>query len=243
MNNQQHAQQFPEGKEKYVHDMFSRIAGRYDVLNRVMSFRRDVRWRRYAADAAALKPGDAALDVATGTGDLAFELARRVGPKGRVVGVDFVEEMLTIARAKAAKMPDMSICTFSQANALELPFEDDTFRAATIGFALRNVTDIAGCLAEMRRVVAPGGRVVSLELSKPVWPVFRHIYYFYFYRFVPVLGRLGQGVDGPYTYLPHSLTHFPDQASLADIMRKVGLKDVQYRNLTGGIAAIHVGTA
>ena len=98
-------QQFPEGKERYVHDMFSRIAHRYDLLNRVLSFRTDVRWRRYAADAAALSPGDAALDVATGTGDLAFELARRVGSGGRVVGADFVEEMLEIARVKAASIP------------------------------------------------------------------------------------------------------------------------------------------
>ncbi len=235
-------QQFPEGKERYVHDMFSRIARRYDLLNRVLSFRTDVRWRRLAADAAELSPGDAVLDVATGTGDLAFELARRVGPTGRVVGADFVEEMLKIAREKAARLPVGSVCEFQWANAMDLPYENGEFRAATIGFALRNVADIAGCLAEMRRVVEPGGKVVSLELSKPVWPVFRQVYYFYFYKLVPVIGRLGQGVDGPYTYLPNSLTHFPDQEGLAQIMRRVGLKNVTYRNLTGGIAAIHVGT-
>lgn len=240
--NQHQTQQFPEGKERYVHDMFRRIAKRYDLVNRLLSFRSDVRWRRLAADAAALLPGDTALDVATGTGDLAFELARRVGPTGRVVGVDFVEEMLAIAREKARRLPDFANCEFQQANAMELPFEDGTFAAATIGFALRNVRDIAGCLAEMRRVVRPGGRVVSLELSKPVWPIFRQLYYVYFYRIVPIIGRLAQGVDGPYTYLPNSLTHFPDQEGVAEIMRKIGLKDVWYRNLTGGVAAIHVGT-
>lgn len=232
----------PEGKEQYVHRMFSRIARRYDLLNRVLSFRQDVRWRRIAADLAALRPGDAALDVATGTGDLAFELARRVGESGRVVGIDFVEEMLTIARAKADRVPVGSRCTFEQGNALSLPYAEGTFQAATIAFALRNVADVPRCLAEMRRVVAPGGRVVCLELSKPVWPVFRQVYWFYFHRIVPIIGRLAQGVDGPYRYLPESVARFPDQESLAEIMRDVGFKEVSYRNLTGGIAAIHVGT-
>lgn len=242
MSNHSPSQQFPEGKEKYVHDMFQRIARRYDLLNRVLSFRQDIRWRRITGDLADLRVGDAVLDVATGTGDLAFELARRVGPTGKVIGVDFVDEMLQIAKAKASRLENGAQCSFRYGNALDLPFEAGMFRAATIGFAMRNVSDIEACLSEMRRVVEPGGRVLCLELSKPVWPVFRQVYRFYFHRLVPVFGRIVQGVDGPYRYLPESVARFPDQEALAEIMREVGLKDVSYRNLTGGIAALHIGT-
>ncbi len=228
-------------KERYVREMFRAIARRYDLLNRLLSFGRDVGWRRFAARVARLSPGDEALDVATGTGDLALELARYVVPGGRVVGVDFVEEMLALARQKVARHPLGQACQFMAGDAMALPFPDGRFAAATIGFALRNVRDVAGCLAEMRRVVRPGGWVVSLELSKPVWPIFKQVYWLYFHRLVPVVGRLLQGVDGPYAYLPRSVERFPDQERLAEIMRQVGLKDVQYWNLTGGIAAVHVG--
>lgn len=233
--------QFPEGKERYVHAMFSKIARRYDLLNRLMSFRRDVAWRRLAVQHTRVARGGYALDIATGTGDLAFALARQVGPGGRVVGLDFVEPMLTIARQKASEVPEGKVCEFVQGNALALPFPDHTFDCATIGFAMRNVADIPKCFAEMKRVVKPGGRIVCLELSKPVWPIFRQFYYLYFYHLVPVVGRLVQGIAGPYTYLPHSLTNFPAQEALADIMRNVGLKNVYYTNLTGGIVALHVG--
>lgn len=222
--------------------MFSRIARRYDLLNRLLSLRQDVRWRRLTGAVCNLGEGDLVLDVATGTGDLAFELARRVGPTGRVVGVDFVDAMLQIARSKASRLPEGSRCTFEYGNALELHFDDATFKAATIGFALRNVADVSQCLSELRRVVVPGGRVVILELSKPVWPVFRQAYWFYFHRVVPWIGRMLQGVDGPYKYLPESVARFPDQERLAELMREVGLKEVGYRNLSGGIAAIHYGT-
>lgn len=233
--------EFPNGKEQYVHDMFRRIARRYDLLNRVLSFRQDVRWRRIAVDMAQLSPGDVALDVATGTGDLAFELAKRVGENGQVIGVDFVDEMLQIARAKAQHNKYGTRCRFEYGNAMELPFDNDSFQAATIGFALRNVADIVVCLQEMQRVVVPGGRVVCLELSKPVNPAFRRVYDLYFHKIVPVVGRLAQGVDGPYRYLPESVARFPDQETLAEIMRNVGFRSVTYRNLTGGIAAVHVG--
>lgn len=234
-------QEFPGGKEQYVHTLFSKIARRYDLLNRLLSFRQDVAWRRFTARAVKLQPGDCVLDVATGTGDLAFELARHVAPSGKVIGVDFVEAMLVLAREKAKKHQLGGYCEFLQGNAMELPFPDGAFAGATIAFALRNVRDIEGCLTEMRRVVRPGGRVVSLELSKPVWPVFKQLYYLYFYRLVPLIGRIFQGDSGPYTYLPHSLTHFPGQEELADLMRKVGFRQVTYHNLTGGIVAVHVG--
>lgn len=231
----------PGQKEAYVYAMFRRIARRYDLLNRLLSGGRDVAWRRFAAERTELTRGQKALDVATGTGDLAFALARRVGPDGEVIGVDFVEEMLQLARTKQAGRPEGAVCSFMQGNALALPFEDGAFDAATIGFALRNVSDVEKCLTEMQRVVRPGGRVVCLELSKPVWPLFRNVYHFYFHRLVPWIGRLIQGVDGPYRYLPDSVARFPDQERLAEIMRSAGFEDVRYYNLTGGIAAVHVG--
>jgi len=228
-------------KERYVQDMFRRVAPRYDFLNRLLSFRRDVAWRRFAARHAGLRPGDRAIDVATGTGDLALELARYVGD-GQVWGLDFVPEMLDIARRKAARHRYGKACRFIQGNALDIPFADNSFRAATIAFGLRNVADWRGCLAELVRVVEPGGRVLVLEFSHPVWPVFKEVYRFYFHHVLPWVGQRIQGDPDPYRYLPASVSQFPDQEGLADMMRKAGLRDVVYYNLTGGIAALHVGT-
>lgn len=230
-----------EARERYVRDLFRRVARRYDFLNRFLSLRQDVRWRRFAAREARLRPGDWAIDLATGTGDLALELARYVG-NGRVFGLDFVPEMLEIARRKAKRHPAGRACHFIQGNALEIPFARSTFRAATIAFGLRNVADRRACLKEMARVVEPGGRVLVLELSHPVWPVFREIYQFYFHGVVPRLGRWVQGDSDTYLYLPVSVSKFPRQDELAEMLREVGLKDVHYYNLTGGIAALHIGT-
>lgn len=230
-----------EEREQYVQDLFRRVAPRYDFLNRLLSFRRDVAWRRFAARKSGLAPGDAALDVATGTGDLAFDLAKRVGPQGRVVGLDFSAEMLAIARQKARDGKMEGLCTFVQGNALDLPFEDDSFAAATIAFGLRNVVDRERCLAEMGRVVKPGGRVLVLEFSRPTWPVFRQLYYFYFQRLLPRIGRLVQGDQDTYQYLPDTVMKFPDQESLAETMRQLGFVNVRYYNLTGGISCLHVG--
>lgn len=227
-------------KEHYVRDLFRRVAPRYDFLNRLLSFRRDVAWRRFAARKADLRPGDWAIDLATGTGDLAFELARYVGD-GRVVGLDFVPEMLALAQKKARTHPYGNRCHFVQGNALEIPFASHTFRAATIAFGLRNVADYLGCLKEMARVVEPGGRVLVLEFSQPVWPVFREVYHLYFHHVVPRLGRLVQGDEDTYRYLPTSVSAFPDQRGLAALMEEAGLRDVQYYNLTGGICALHIG--
>ena len=221
--------------------MFRRVAPRYDFLNRLLSFRRDVGWRRFTARHAGLTPGGRALDIATGTGDLAFELARYVGPQGQVVGLDFVEEMLVRAEAKAKAMGFASVCRFVHGNALDLPFPDDSFDVASIAFGLRNVTDRERCLKEMRRVVRPGGRVLVLEFSHPVWPVFRQVYFLYFRHLVPLIGRLIQGDPDTYRYLPETVLAFPDQEALADMMRAVGLRDVHYYNLTGGICCLHVG--
>lgn len=233
--------EFPQGKEAYVREMFSRIAGRYDLLNRLLSLRRDVAWRRRAAALAALEPGNRVLDVATGTGDLAFELARLVGPRGEVVGLDFVPNMLALAQRKAERREEGKWCRFVAGNAMALPFPDATFNAVTIGFGLRNLRDVGAALREMMRVVQPGGRVVVLELSQPVWPGLKQLYAFYFHRLVPWIGRAVQGVSGPYHYLPESVRRFPDQKRLRAIMVEAGLHEVFYVNLTGGIAAVHVG--
>lgn len=231
----------PQERERYVQDLFRRVAPRYDFLNRLLSFRRDVAWRRFTAGKSGLQPGDEALDVATGTGDLAFDLARLTTADGHVTGLDFSEDMLALAKQKAERNDMASLCTFVQGNALELPFADDRFAAATIAFGLRNVVDRERCLLEMKRVVRPGGRVLVLEFSQPVWRPFRQLYLFYFKHVLPFIGRLVQGDADTYQYLPDTVLKFPDQETLASTMRELGFKNVQYYNLTGGISCLHVG--
>ncbi|MBO8137769.1 MAG: demethylmenaquinone methyltransferase [Desulfotomaculum sp.] len=228
-------------KEEYVHSIFSTIAHRYDLLNTLLSFNRDKYWRRFTVQKCNLKPGGIGLDVACGTGMLCIEQARVVGKSGRVIGVDFCENMLEVGRKNIDATPYKDIVEFRHGNAIDLPFDDNTFDCATIGFALRNVPDIKKTIAEMRRVVKPGGHVVSLELSKPSIPVFKQMYYLYFERILPFLGKLGIGKDGPYSYLPQSLKVFPHQKEIRDLFVDVGLKNACYYELTGGIVSVHVG--
>lgn len=233
----------PDQKAGYVRHMFTRIAPRYDRLNSVMSLGLHRMWRRYAIALSGLRAGGSALDIATGTGDFAFALAQRVGPGGRVVGVDFSEGMLRLARQKALTFPLSQVVRFEWADALDLPFGDGEFDAVTAGFAGRNVTDLHKFFSEMRRVLLPGGRAVHLELSKPTLPVFSALYRLYFYRVVPVLGSALAGARSAYTYLPNSLTPFPSRDELAEIMREAGLVDVRYYPLAFGTVTIHVGRA
>lgn len=229
-------------KEEYVHDIFSTIAHRYDLLNTALSFNRDKYWRRFAVSCTGLKAGGRGLDVCCGTAMLTIEQARVAGPQGRVVGLDFCANMLARARENIARTPYGKNIELVQGNAMNLPFDDNTFDCATIGFALRNVPDIGRVIQEMARVVRPGGRVVSLELSKPGAPVFKQAYYFYFNYLVPILGRLGIGVNGPYSYLPNSLKDFPHQSEIRDLFAELGLAGARYYELTGGIVSVHVGT-
>lgn len=229
-------------KEEYVHHIFASIAHRYDLLNTVLSFNRDKYWRRFTVSQTGLKPGGYGLDVCCGTGMLTIEQARLVGSQGKVVGLDFCEKMLARAVDNIAKTACKDNIQLVCGNAVDMPFEDNTFDCATIGFALRNVPDIRKTIAEMARVVRPGGKVVSLELSKPGAPFFKQIYYLYFNHLVPILGRLGIGLDGPYSYLPNSLKDFPHQREIKDLFSAVGLVDVSYYELTGGIVTVHVGT-
>ena len=221
--------------EPQVQAMFDRIAAVYDLMNSVMTAGLHHRWRSRAADLAALGPGGRALDVATGTGDLAIELARRVGPSGAVIGSDFSERMLELARAKSAQVH------FEPANALALPYEDDSFDAATVGFGARNFSDLPRGLAEMARVVRPGGRVVILEITTPERPPLSWFFEVWFDRVVPLLGRFAGDPDA-YTYLPSSVRRFPNARGLGAAMAAVGLVDVRWLLTAGGIIAIHAGT-
>jgi demethylmenaquinone methyltransferase/2-methoxy-6-polyprenyl-1,4-benzoquinol methylase len=222
-------------EEPQVRAMFDRIASFYDVMNSVMTAGLHHRWRSRAADLAAVGPGDRALDVATGTGDLAVELARRVGPEGEVVGSDFSEEMLALARRKAPAL------RFEWGNALELPYADGEFAAATVGFGARNFSDLERGLSEMARVVRPGGRVVVLEITTPTKPPLSTFFQLWFDRIVPMLGRL-TGESVAYSYLPSSVRRFPGPSELGGVMHGLGLRDVRWILTAGGIIALHVGS-
>lgn len=239
--------------------MFDRIAGVYDPLNTAMTAGLHHRWRTRAADLARVGPGSRVLDVATGTGDLAIELARRVSPGGEVLGSDFSEAMLARARAKtAAAGPQGVTPRFEWADALDLPYDDDSFDAATVGFGARNFSDLGLGLAEMARVVRPGGRVVVLEITTPSRPPLSIFYQLWFDRLVPLLGRLVESLAAParrlrgstsngtiadaYTYLPSSVKRFPAPAALAAEMEQAGLGDISYLLTAGGIIAIHAGS-
>ncbi len=219
--------------------MFDRIAGLYDRMNTVMTAGLHHRWRERAGDLAAVGPGDSALDVATGTGDLALVLATRVGPEGEVIGTDFSERMLELARAKAAAAGD-GRPRFEFANALALPYGDDRFDAATVGFGARNFSDLERGLREMIRVVKPGGRVVVLEITTPTRPPLSRFFELWFDRAVPALGRLAGDPDA-YSYLPSSVRRFPAPRELAALMWRCGLREVRYMLTAGGIIALHAG--
>ena len=226
--------------EPQVRAMFDRIAGLYDRMNSVMTAGLHHDWRRRAADLAELSPGGRALDVATGTGDLALELATRVGADGEVVGVDFSERMLELARAKAAASPGGAIVRFESGNALALEYPDDEFDAATVGFGARNFSDLGRGLSEMARAVRPGGRVVVLEITTPRRPPLSTFFDVWFDHMVPALGRV---VDSQaYSYLPSSVKRFPGPEELAAVMWRSGLRQIRYVLTAGGIIALHVGT-
>jgi demethylmenaquinone methyltransferase/2-methoxy-6-polyprenyl-1,4-benzoquinol methylase len=214
--------------------MFSRIVHRYDLLNRLMSLGMDRRWRRATA-AAAQPAGALALDLGTGTGELALELRRERA--ARVVGADFSVEMLAAARAKADGATGVS---WLLADALRLPFPEGAFDSVASAFLLRNLADLPAALAEMARVLKPGGRLVCLDMTQPPRGPFGALYRFYFNRLVPPLAGAISGDPAAYRYLPHSLKGFPDAATLVDLLNDVGLTDVRARRLGGGTVALHV---
>jgi demethylmenaquinone methyltransferase / 2-methoxy-6-polyprenyl-1,4-benzoquinol methylase len=215
-----------------VRAMFDRIAGVYDLMNTVMTAGLHHRWRERAADLARIGPGSRAVDVATGTGDLALALARR---GAEVVGSDFSERMLERARAKSGAV------RWEHGNALALPYPDDAFDAATIGFGARNLADLPRGIGEMARVVRPGGRVVVLEITQPARPPLSTFFSLWFDRVVPLLGRV-TGEDQAYSYLPLSVKRFPAPEPLAATMAAAGMTEVRWIVTAGGIIAIHSGT-
>jgi demethylmenaquinone methyltransferase/2-methoxy-6-polyprenyl-1,4-benzoquinol methylase len=222
-----------------VNRMFDRVAGRYDALNSLMTAGLHHRWRERAAERTGLKPGDSALDVCCGTGDLALELAKLVTPGGHVVGCDFSEPMLDLARGKAAKRAADGV-RFEWADALELPYDGGRFEAVTNGFGIRNVADLDRGLREMARVLKPGGRAVVLEFTQPTRPPFSFFYSLWFDRMVPLLGALSSDPDA-YSYLPESVRSFPDPRGLAEKMDRVGFGEIRWTVLAGGILVIHSG--
>ena len=219
-------------EEGQVRAMFDRIAGPYDLMNSVMTAGLHHRWRERAADLARVGPGSRALDVATGTGDLAIELASRGAD---VVGSDFSEGMLDVARRKAPGL------TWEQGNALALPYPDASFDAATVGFGARNFSDLPQGLREMARVVRPGGRVVVLEITTPQKPPLSTFFSLWFDRIVPMLGKLAKEPEA-YTYLPSSVKRFPGPQALGGELAAAGLVDVRWILTAGGIIAVHSGT-
>ena len=224
-----------DSRGRYIAQMFGAIADHYDLMNWVMTLGQDQRWRRQAADAAEVRNGDVVLDVATGTGDLAFEMAKRIAPKGHVVGLDFAEPMVDIARHKSAQraLP----VSFEIADALALPYDDSAFDAVTCGFGVRNFEDREAALREMTRVVRPGRRVVVLELTPPENVLART----YMDEVVPRLGDVIARARAAYSYLPESVKDFPDPVALGKMMQTAGLRQVKYRLLNFGTVALHWG--
>jgi demethylmenaquinone methyltransferase/2-methoxy-6-polyprenyl-1,4-benzoquinol methylase len=236
---QPNAEMNSPGKDRAVRAMFAEIAPSYDRLNHLLSANIDKRWRRFTVSKlkdVLERPGAVALDLCCGTADLTLELARQA----RVIGCDFCHPMLVIGRDKLAASQSRQ-ASLAEGDVLRLPFADRRFDAVTIAFGLRNLERVEGGLAEIFRVLKPGGRAAVLEFSRPVVPVFREAFEFYFHRILPRIGALVSGSSAAYSYLPASVRAFPDQTRLAEMMRAAGFANVQYYNLSGGIAALHLG--
>jgi demethylmenaquinone methyltransferase/2-methoxy-6-polyprenyl-1,4-benzoquinol methylase len=229
-----------KSKEEFVHAVFESIAPKYDLMNDILSFRQHKYWRRFTMRRMNVQAGQTAIDLCCGTCDWTISLAQ-ASKQGRIIGLDFSQNMLDYGARKLQEQGLEQQVTLIRGNAMSLPYDDNSFDYATIGFALRNVPDLVQVIKEMQRVVKPGGKVVSLELSKPTWQPFKAMYYFYFQKVLPLLGKLIVKRYEQYKWLPESLIHFPDHKQLAGIFREVGLTDVDAYPLTGGIAALHIG--
>lgn len=227
-----------EAKARYVRDMFGQIAGRYDVMNRLMTGYQDQAWRRLAVTAVAVPPGGIILDVGTGTGDF-LPLLTHAAPGARAVGVDLTFAMMDAGRAKLTEADGRA--GYVQGDALRLPFPDDSFDGLVNGFLLRNVADLRQTLAEMRRVIKPGARAVLLEITPVNTPVWGDVFRVYFGRVVPRLGGMIAGAPDAYTYLPQSVERFVSADELRRLMTEVGFRDVRYTKLMLNTVALHIG--
>ena len=230
-----------EAKQTYVADLFARIARQYDLMNTLMTGGMHHRWKRRTAQVTARGLTGPALDIATGTGDLAFALGRQAGIDV-ALGVDLLPEMIALAQEKKKNAGATLKVGFALGDALALPFENGAFACATAGFSLRNMPDLPAAIAEMARVVRPGGRVTTLELS-PMSPGLKStLFRLYFHHMVPLVGQIVAGDRTAYTYLPQSVDYFLQADRLANLFGEVGLVDVSYRKLGFGTVAIHQGT-
>ncbi|MBH5317961.1 demethylmenaquinone methyltransferase [Paenibacillus sp. GSMTC-2017] len=227
--------------KSHVHALFETIAPKYDFMNDVISFRRHKAWRKYTMNKMNVQKGQNALDICCGTGDWTIDLAN-TSQTGKIVGLDFSQNMLNVAEVKVAKLSLGRQIELVQGNAMNLPYEDNTFDYVTIGFGLRNVPDYLQVLREMHRVVKPGGKVVCLELSKPTWQPFKSIYNFYFERIMPIFGKMLANGFKEYQWLPISLRSFPDSKQLTELFNQAGLQGTKVDLFFGGIAALHMGT-
>lgn len=230
-----------EEKAGRVGAVFSSVAGKYDVMNDLMSFGVHRLWKRFTINQTGLRPGQRALDVAGGTGDLAKELARQVGPDGKVVLSDINQDMLDVGRARLVDAGITGNVEFVLADAQDLPFEDESFHCVTIAFGLRNVTDKDAALSSMFRVLKPAGKLLVLEFSKPVVPGLSTIYDQYSFKVLPLMGRMVAGDADSYRYLAESIRKHPDQNTLKGMMENAGFERCTYHNLSGGIVALHCG--
>jgi demethylmenaquinone methyltransferase/2-methoxy-6-polyprenyl-1,4-benzoquinol methylase len=228
-------------KERRVRGVFDSVADNYDLMNDLMSGGVHRLWKQFVLSLTALSPGQRALDVAGGTGDLAAGMSKQVGDQGLVVLSDINAAMLDRGRDRLADDGIVANVAFAQANAEKLPFADESFQCVTIGFGLRNVTDKSAALASMRRVLRPGGQLLVLEFSKPVAPGLKALYDAYSFRILPLLGKWVANDEASYRYLAESIRMHPDQETLLGMMRDAGLEDCRYHNLTGGIVAVHRG--
>jgi demethylmenaquinone methyltransferase / 2-methoxy-6-polyprenyl-1,4-benzoquinol methylase len=232
----------PKEKERAVQEMFASIAPRYDLNNTLLSFGLHHRWKRIAAEQAQLSQDSRVLDLCAGTGDLALILARKAGRRGRVTALDLNQQMLSLGRQKLhdARLKERVGCVV--ANAECLPFSECTFHTVTVAFGIRNVNDVKKALYEILKVLQPGGRMICLEFSVPKNALVRKLYDLYSFYWLPWIGSLVSGdKTGTYRYLPASIRTFPDQETLKQLLQDTGFTDVTYRNLTGGIVAIHMG--
>jgi demethylmenaquinone methyltransferase/2-methoxy-6-polyprenyl-1,4-benzoquinol methylase len=227
--------------KNHVHGVFERIAPKYDFMNDLISFRRHKAWRKFTMKKMNVAPGETALDLCCGTCDWTIALAN-ASVTGKVIGLDFSQNMLDVGAVKVNNLGLNDRITLVRGNAMSLPFEDNTFDYVTIGFGLRNVPDYLQVLKEMRRVVKPGGKVVCLEVSKPTWQPFKAMYNLYFERILPLIGKLVAKRFEEYKWLPESLKAFPGRLQLVRLFEKAGLQQVIAYPLTGGVAALHMGT-
>ncbi|WP_129128376.1 bifunctional demethylmenaquinone methyltransferase/2-methoxy-6-polyprenyl-1,4-benzoquinol methylase UbiE [Geomonas oryzae] len=228
-------------KGERIRAMFGSIAPRYDLLNRLLSLGIDRRWRRFAVGKIGVKGPGKVLDVATGTGDVALEIASQTPASVEIVGIDFTPEMIELGRVKVQQSRHAQRIQLQVAPCEDIPYEDGTFDAATISFGIRNVVDRIKGLTEMHRALKAGGRIVILEFSTPTMPVFKDLYHFYFLKVLPRIGGAFSRFSA-YQYLPDSVLEFPSRDEFKGMMSQVGFKDVHHFDLTGGIATVYVGT-